>query len=210
MEFKWKQELLDEIPFSKYKSVHINVQGYYTWGSGWNEQDKANFKKNIVDRLLTENGYHLTPSRDESSCDVLTGKGKYPFDKTSLYLHPMDIAGYATEETIQDIEKVLRADEHVTGFQVKAKNVYELSDSRYADFISNHAKEILAWFKENRRNDEFDFVRDHGLHRAFDKEALSDSRMDIIMVSAIRTIAKELGYEAKKSRNTTKTNTERS
>ena len=196
---------------SEYRDTFIKINTAYKWGSGWNSQEAiihsgsgraaADAFYEEVYGKLRDAGFQLIPSDIEGSCPTLTDK-KFGAEKMSLYLHPMEFTGYATQAQIDAITALLEECETVNFVQViRNEPVYFLPDCQYREILQYNAKEIARYAAEHYRPGwrctgqvGFDFASEARLPRYGQGSAKSSDDVDIQTVNDICRYAKDFEY----------------
>lgn len=87
--------------------VGILLESKYKWGSGISREDSQVFKKEVYERLAKSEklNYKFVESDDRAISPSIYGNGE-----KRLYLHPMEFAGYMTENELNEVIRILNED----------------------------------------------------------------------------------------------------
>jgi len=206
-------KLLEEkdIPISEYKRFHIAIHGMYEWGDGFKVQEAVNTYDLFWKELCRFGEEHKLHSEISDMDSRLLKADKYGFDKTDIFVHPMELVGYATEGFIREItdfinqnalciEKGISADANVI------RDVSSLSDKEYRELLISHSKEIVEAVKNEIANCQpkdvynfvksgfgMDFAREARIDRVGDKSGIGANDTDVMVVNNIIDTALALG-----------------
>lgn len=192
-----KEMLLEGLTPANEMYVDIDLESDYKWGRGWNLEEKNRFEKEVYGKLK-DIGYSVSTPKMDCEAPTLTrgratsiihpdGKIDYSVpDSLSLYLHPMCFSGYARQEDIDEIVKVLDSCESVYKVRVRTEIAYFLIDSAYKNLLAKHSIAILEWAKEYKKHRGnlydigFDFAKKFRVPRVGDSHGcLSSGDTDI-------------------------------
>lgn len=131
--------------------THIHVVTPYKWGSGWGDTPKET-REEVFRCLLSifrsEDGW----STHNPGIGSFSAPDVYKKDE-HLYIHPMDISGEITPETLSYVcDELLALEPEYDGLvrlegKYVGKGIYALSDEELAAFYKEHEKafrEVLA------------------------------------------------------------------
>ena len=121
---------------------------------------QANRFKNAVYNALENHGYTITPSDLSGGCPTLSKKGFR--EKLSLYMHPNEFSGYATEEQIQDICNILKREcaDVCMVTSVRKEEVYDMTEDEYEEVLAENSPAIIEWMRTYKRNHPNSFYMD--------------------------------------------------
>lgn len=133
-----------------YRQVYFRIKSGYAASGGWAGDYAAEQFRDETRSLFEEAGWALQPGGN-GACDTVT-KGKQ-----ELYLHPMNFSGVIREESIPDLEALMRG---AHSFQCYATDCYEeyldMSNDEYLEFLESKREEIVSRLLEvcrtKRRN----------------------------------------------------------
>lgn len=121
-----------------YRQVYFRIKSGYEAYGGWSEDHAAEQLRNETRSLFQEVGWTLYP-RGNGVCDTVS-KGKQ-----ELYLHPMNFSGVIQEESIPELENLIRG---AHSFQCYATDRYEeyldMSAGKYLEFLESKREEIVS------------------------------------------------------------------
>lgn len=116
MRIDWNHSGVSELP---YRRFHINLNSAYEWGRGWDKQEEKAFSDAFEPALKRfaekygvgykdhENSTYLCPEvGDDGEFEMsyhFYGNNRPP-QFPYAYVHPMDVAGYATPEQVQELK----------------------------------------------------------------------------------------------------------
>lgn len=133
-----------------YRQVYFRINSSYEAYGGWADDHAAEQFREETRSLFQEAGWTLQPGGN-GVCDTVT-KGKQ-----ELYLHPMSFSGIIREESIPELEALMRG---AQSFQCYATDRYEeyldMSDDEYLELLESKREEIVSRLlevcKTKRRN----------------------------------------------------------
>ncbi len=133
-----------------YRQVYFRIKSAYEAYGGWAEDHAAEQFRDETRSLFQKVGWTLHPGGN-GVCDTVT-KGRQ-----ELYLHPMNFSGVIQEESISELENLLRG---AQTFQCYATDRYEeyldMSDDEYLELLESKREEITSRLldvcKTKRRN----------------------------------------------------------
>lgn len=194
--FEWQG--LDEFKKSEYLNVRVNIETDYKWGSGWTIEQCDAFEEEVYPKLQAQ-GFYIKDGDSFGGCETLHKANKNGalnrFDKTDIYMHPVEFTGYMRKEDLDKMIEVLsncKAIHRISS--VSTKEVYDLSDSRYeklmADNIVGIKNYIEDYMKSNKYdyNIGFDFAKANRLPRVGDGSGLSSDDVDIRFIENAKTM----------------------
>lgn len=198
--FDWNMEIRPDVILqpSEYKRVYIGIHGDYQMGTGWTKQQADTFHTEVHNKLRSY-GFKINEPDMSGACSELT-KGKY--DKTNLYLHPMEFTGYIRDDDCTKVLSALSECKCIKDFTLKyQEECYELSDVQYSNLITNNAIGIINRFKENYGDasksviDDFawEFNKNNRIQRVGDTTGFSSDDIGYNTIKNILSVAKELG-----------------
>lgn len=121
-----------------YRQVYFRIKSSYAASGGWADDHAAEQFRGETRSLFGEAGWTLYPGGN-GVCDTVT-KGKQ-----DLYLHPMNFSGVIQEESIPELEALMRG---AHSFQCYATDRYEeyldMSDSEYLEYLESRREEIVS------------------------------------------------------------------
>ena len=190
------EQLKHNFPFAKEVEVVIPLTTAYKWGYGWcNFEDMYSFQLEVYPKI-TDAGYILNKSEDGSSPTITKNDWR---SRMSLYLHPMEITGYATIEDVNKIIDILHTCKSVYEVgEPEITNVYNISDSDYEHLLVANSKEILDWIKEKSKKGStvligFEFADEFRIPRIGDSSLRLCSDVDVHFIHMLQDIATNLG-----------------
>ena len=224
-DFEFDLSCCDEARFqiveAEHHRIYINLYTAYQNGSGWGSEEAIRdygsaeaaseaFRTEITSKL-EECGFSLTsPPAHSGTCPTLYSKKENQLlnDKLSVYLHPMEFSGYASEKQLQAIMEVLDTCETVKDYHLtRDQIVYDVKDWQYETILKANAERIARHIAEHyppkrRYPDEvaFDFARECRIDRPGDSSALTSSDIDIKIVTDICDYAQRFDYFKKLDR----------
>lgn len=158
--------------------VRIEVNSKYDFLRAWSPKDADEFNREVYLQLDFLKGLKVKQSTSLNTSPTLVSTDK--FNKTEIYLHPMEFTGYATKTDIKKIEKVLSEANCVKGFKTETEKVYDLDDDEYRALLSENIDKIVKLIKEeipdvNSKyafvNFAFDFAKVNRVPRVGDHDA---------------------------------------
>jgi len=200
--FDWNMEIRPDVILqpSEYKRVYIGIHGDYQMGTGWNRQQANAFHTEVHNKLRSYGFTVNEPNDNSGSCAELS-KG-YKFDKTYLYLHPMEFTGYLKDEDCEKVLSALSECKCIKDYTLKyQQECYDLNDVQYSNLITQNAIGIINRFKDNygdARHDVIDsfaweFAMRNNIQRVGDGAGFSSDNIGYNTIKNILTVAKELG-----------------
>lgn len=135
------ENLRSGLRISDYKRIRINLRTAYLWGRGWTDKESKAFETEVYNRLRAE-GFEVKESGDSFSCPKIT---VHKFgEKMDLYLHPMEVTGFATIEQAEKVYSILKECKTIEAVgKLLAEDVFDLPDSKYEELIYQNAEDIL-------------------------------------------------------------------
>lgn len=140
---------------SKYNKVYFNINtpSYYKskHGVGFeNQEDKELFNSSVVNAFLND-GWEVKKERYSGGCTSVIK------DKQELYLHPQQISGVVKEQSIPNIENIMKSIEILELSNTNVdEEVFDITDDRYIEILQSKSSEIesdlLEVFKTKRSN----------------------------------------------------------
>ena len=171
--------------------VRIDIDSKYDMLRAWSPEDAYEFDREVYLRLDFLKGLKVKESTSLNTSPTLVSTDR--FNKTNVYLHPMEFTGYATKADIKKIEKVLSEATCVKGFKTETEKVYDLDDDEYRALLSENIDKIVKLIKEeipdvNSKyafvNFAFDFAKVNRVPRVGDHDAgYSSLDCDIIFIN---------------------------
>lgn len=198
--FTW--ERMDEFNKgpSEYKRFSISIVSPYKWGEGWTAEEERSFYVELASKLSENkklNGFSYDFPRDSSP----SLRGKLFFDKTDIYMHPMEFSGYATDEVIGELLSVLQSmdEKNVQHAELSYKwEVSGMSDFEYKKLLIANVANIARWQDAMMEAgySEYDlgnkFSEAFRVKRVGDGSALSSSNIEWAFVDDLWKIRKGL------------------
>lgn len=181
-QFHWDSDAINKLPKFDFR-FYMNIHSKYKWGESWERKDAEEFKSEIFPKLEAE-GFTIAAPEIIGACEML--KSKTP--QTNIYVHPMEITGYATETEIETLLKIFIEADCIYGVELSKKtSVFDISDDEYKTLIDEHAAAIEKCFCKNdtKWNIGFDFAEHCRLPRVGDSAGLCAMDTDIKMVSEL-------------------------
>lgn len=200
-------DLTEGLEKAKEHYFRVAIEGYYGWGTGYySERLARKWEQEVLEELkgkAEDIGYRFVNAKDSMSCPEL--KSRHPAcEKVDLYIHPMEITGIATPETISRIVDIVKATPYTQSAEITIdKGVYDVSDFEYQKILNKHATEILSCLKKGMEisaqtheyfDAEFDFAKATRIPRIQNRTegVLSSSDVDVMWVKNLKDIGKEL------------------
>lgn len=198
------------------KKFMIGIEGIYGWGTGYYSQELMElfdkFCETIsynLDELISDNVIYVEGGNSECS----TIKGKKEYNKSYVYLHPMEFTGYLKEEDINNlcnyINSYFRDNENISASIRYMNDTVSISDEKYTELIYEHSKEILEkinkyyaklspkakerFINGGWREMGWDFARSARIARTGDNSGMSSSDTDICAVNNMVKMAIDNG-----------------
>ena len=207
---------LGDIQPSVLYKTSIAIKSDYEWGDGWTMQQANRFEAEVYPRLKEEGfeiQYPYNRGSSIRSCPLLVGEKAY--DKTNLYLHPMEFSGYISKNDCDKVMKALSECECIYDTKISyQKECYDISNQTYEDMILENIHTITEGYKEFCKENGYklnansmmefglEFAREYRLPRVGDKSGLTSSDVDVRAITNMLKVAKELGYmDKEKSKN---------
>lgn len=191
---------------------HVSLDTDYKWGVGWGSDDYEAMKnaknfENVHNTLIAhadEIGYKFQRPTSSGACPEL--KSKNITETVDLYIHPMEITGVATKETMQKIISVLKENcsEQIREIRVdREKELYDVSDAMYQRILDKNSSEIFKALKEGSdisiSNHEYfnagmDFAKATRIPRIQNRTegVLCSSDIDVAYVESLYRVGKNL------------------
>lgn len=147
--FEWEKRDEFDKGVSGYKRFSIQVESPYKWGSGWTETDKLMFYSELKAKISEHSALQdlsFKEGNDSGTSPSLVGK-RFS-DKTSIYLHPMEFSGYATDEVVGALFDVLNSmsERNVQSSELSyKKDVSGMSDLEYKRLLLANVANIARW-----------------------------------------------------------------
>lgn len=179
-QFQWDSDKIDKLPKFDFH-FHIHIHSKYKWGEGWENKDAEEFKSEIFPKLEAE-GFTIAAPEIIGACETL--KSKTP--QTDIYVHPMELTGYATESEIETLLKIFSEANCIYSTELSKKtSVFDISDDEYKALINEHAEAIEKCFRRNdmRWSIGFDFAEQCRLPRVGDSAGLCAMDIDVKTIS---------------------------
>lgn len=138
-----KTELHQDLVMSDYARFYVPIVTEYKIGNGWKDaKDQAMLfhheVRNLPAALRSINAQ--IEEGDYGACDTLY----IPKTPMNMYMHPMELTGYATVEQLMTILSAVSSMSSVKEIgNVEIDNVYELNDHTYRQMLAKLAPEIL-------------------------------------------------------------------
>lgn len=197
-------QLKHNFEISKQRKVRINILTDYRWGedTNWDSTKDNSFRKYMKERF-NEFGLNVEESKNHYICDRLQG------DDYNIYMHPKAFTGYATEDVVNTILKVLKSCPMV--YQIDKpilSGVYLISDEEYKNIMRDNIIDILEWIRQYKKthkmtyNIGFDFAKETRIPRVNQGSCYTSSDVDVVFIDSImhsHTFNKENKKNKKKS-----------
>lgn len=202
--FEWQG--LEKCQLAKEKNVHIHMDAGYLWGAGWTYEQREAFENELYPKLL-EAGYYIEKGRGAGICDMLYRADKNGnrnrFDNFSIYMHPSDFSGYASDEDIGKIIDILNSCKCIRNAKAGyLKECYNISDGEYVRLLARNHDGIRRYVETRPKEDVWGiasrFASEHRIPRVNDRSGLTSDDIDICFVWGVKAeleLLKETGRE---------------
>lgn len=190
--------------------VQLSLDSNYQWGTGWkSNEDMIAFERSVYKALFSDKNYFIEEDEKWGGCPHLKSRKD---DNMDLYIHPMELTGYATPEDIRNIQQILsnKCRDVVFGTELTIdEEVYLLSDSDYKAVLHANAgriRELLEkaydeGYNPYKSDVGYDFARECRIPRVGDGSGLGLFDTDVQVITDMAEVFKaEKEYELEKQR----------
>lgn len=195
-----REKLHKNLQESEYLRFRLLIKTGYEWGSGWSSLEEAHLFQYEVRGIpfcgmFTEGDIQVRKG-EMGSCDTLF----VPDTPMDVYVHPMELTGYATFEQIMDLVAIFAHFRSVKGVgELQTAEVYDLSDHEYRRRISDLTLDILEAAKMAKNlgvlyDFAFDFAKECRIPRVGDSSCYSNLDTDIELIENIVKTFKSLSF----------------
>lgn len=181
-----------DLELDEYKSVTIQLETDYKWGSGWSRNSAMAFDEEM-NKVFPDAGYIIEKAEFDGSCDRLKDDGK-----TDIYMHPMEFTGVFRTDDIEKIQSILDGCKTVYGTHIQCVNdLYKLDNETYRGMIYDDAdriaKVILSYPKGSFFDVSMDFAEATRIQYAGNRgTGYSSFDTDVSAVEEIKSYTKKL------------------
>lgn len=191
---------------SKYKRVHFNLDGNYKLGTGMSKEEHYEFY-NLLTFQLVNKGFKLDKYNSDEGCPSIIPSRV--FEKTQLYLHPMEFDGYLDDVEIQKVKETLdflKDLDVIHDWELsKEKEVSDLTPSTYRQLLIENTSNIADWLEKleatgtSMHQAGSLFANHFRIPRVGDKVGLYSLDMDYSFVNELYEIKQALEDRAKEN-----------
>lgn len=184
-DFQWN---LDGVENSKLKDVQILLDTDYHWGSGMTVSQMDTFNKEIS-TLLRKNSWDVETREFDSKYIVREKNGI----KSELFLHPMEVSGYATEKEAKELLDIFSNAKCVYSAKLtQLGDLLKLDNKGYEELFDKNKDGIYRFFEQAEKRHVskyemgFEFVRNFGLKIDGDRHVgLSSIQTDVKKIKSM-------------------------